>query len=140
MLNLDRNHMKLFGTDEKLLKDPGENLSVQFLSKMWYLSAKTMTRMTDKVEILHRGQSDPAPQKTSKQNCSILYVFGHFQKPNIICIRIHIRSQKHYSLASNIYIINSLFPGFLHDFFLFWLEFLIISGANIPPIESSSPR
>ena len=49
---------------------------------------------------------------------------------NLNDIRIHIRSQKHYSL----------FPGFLHDFFLFWLEFLIISGANIPPIESSSPR
>ena len=59
---------------------------------------------------------------------------------NLNDIRIHIRSQKHYSLASNIHIINSLFPGFLHDFFLFWLEFLIISGANIPPIESSSPR
>ena len=28
LLNFDRNHMKLYGTDEKLLKDSGKNISV----------------------------------------------------------------------------------------------------------------
>ena len=58
---------------------------------------------------------------------------------NLNDIRIHIRSQKHYSLASNIHYQFS-FSRLSSRFFLFWLEFLIISGANIPPIESSSPR
>ena len=31
---------------------------------MWYLLSKNMKGMTDKVEILHRGQSDPALQTT----------------------------------------------------------------------------
>ena len=32
---------------------------------MWYLWLKNMKGVTEKVEILHRGQSDPALQKTS---------------------------------------------------------------------------
>ena len=67
LLNFDQNHLKLFGTGEELLKDSGKNISVKYLSKMWYLLSKNMKGMTVKVEILHRGQSDPALQKTSKQ-------------------------------------------------------------------------
>ena len=67
MLNFDRNHPKMYGTGEKLPKYSGKNISVKYLSKMWYLLSKNMKGMTVKVEILHRGQSDPALQKTPKQ-------------------------------------------------------------------------
>ena len=67
MLNFDQNHPKLFGTGEKLPKYPGKNISIKYLTKMWYLSSKNMKGMTVKVKILHRGQTDPALKKTSKQ-------------------------------------------------------------------------
>ena len=59
--------MNLFETGEKLARDSEKNISVKYLPKMWYLSSKNMNGMADKVEILHRGQSDPALQKPSKQ-------------------------------------------------------------------------
>ena len=43
------------------------NISIKYLTKMWYLSSENMKGMTVKVKILHRGQTDPALQKTSKQ-------------------------------------------------------------------------
>ena len=67
LLNFDGNQPKLVGTGKKLPKDSGKNISVKYLSKMWYLWSKNMKGMTDKVEILHRDQSDPTLQKTSKQ-------------------------------------------------------------------------
>ena len=67
LLNFDGNQPKLVGTGKKLPKDSGKNISVKYLSEMWYLWSKNMKGMTDKVEILHRDQSDPALQKTSKQ-------------------------------------------------------------------------
>ena len=67
LLNFDGNQPKLVGTGKKLPKDSGKNISVKYLSKMWYLWSKNMKGMTDRVEILHRDQSDPALQKTSKQ-------------------------------------------------------------------------
>ena len=67
LLNFDRNHPTLFGTGEKLPNYSGKNISVKYLSKMWYLSSKNMKGMTVNVKILHTGQSDPALQKTSKQ-------------------------------------------------------------------------
>ena len=69
LLNFDQNHLKLFGTGEELLKDSGKNIPVKYFSKMWYFWLKNMEGMTDKVEFLHRGQSDPALQNTSKQLC-----------------------------------------------------------------------
>ena len=54
-LNFDRNHMKLFGNDEKLLKDSGKNISVQYLSKIRVVMGENIKHKTDKVEILHRG-------------------------------------------------------------------------------------
>ena len=42
MLNFDRNLMNLFGSCEKLPKDPGGNILVKYLSKMWYLWTKNM--------------------------------------------------------------------------------------------------
>ena len=65
--DLDRNFMNMFRTCEKLPKDSGENFSVHDLYKMWYLWSKNMKGMIDKVEILHRDQSDPTLQKTSDQ-------------------------------------------------------------------------
>ena len=44
-----------------------ENISVKYLSKMRYLWTKNMKGVAVKVEILHRDQSDPALEKTSKQ-------------------------------------------------------------------------
>ena len=44
-----------------------EIFSVKYLWKMWYFWTKNMNGVTEKIEILHRGQSDPALQKTSKQ-------------------------------------------------------------------------
>ena len=41
LLNLDRDHMKLFGTDEKLLKDLGENISVQCIDARQYAEQLT---------------------------------------------------------------------------------------------------
>ena len=39
---------------------------ISLLSKIWYLWTKNMKGVTAKVEILHRGQSDPTLEKTSK--------------------------------------------------------------------------
>ena len=41
LLDFDRNHMKLFGTDEKLLKDLGENISVQCIDARQYAEQLT---------------------------------------------------------------------------------------------------
>ena len=42
MLNFDPNLMNLFGSCEKLPKDPGGNILGKYLSKMWYLWTKNM--------------------------------------------------------------------------------------------------
>ena len=57
----------LVGIGKKLPKYSGKNTFVKYLSKMWYIWSKNMKGMTNKVEILHRDQSYPALQKTSKQ-------------------------------------------------------------------------
>ena len=50
MLNFDRNLMNLFGSCEKLPKDPGGNILVKYLSRMWYLWAKNMKAGLCKLE------------------------------------------------------------------------------------------
>ena len=42
MLHFDCNLMNLFGSCEKLPKDPRGNILVKYLSRMWYLWAKNM--------------------------------------------------------------------------------------------------
>ena len=71
--------MNLFLIVEKILKDSGRNISVKYLSKMWWLWTKNMHGMTDKVkvEILYRSQADHALQKTSIQlfwSCTLFMV------------------------------------------------------------------
>ena len=95
LLNFDRSHLKLFGTSEKLPKDLG-NFFVKYFSKMWYLWTKNMNGMTEKIEILHRAQLDPALQKTSKQlflsrsihgeNISQIFSFTKITEPHNIKI------------------------------------------------------
>ena len=36
LLNLDQNHLNLFGIGEKLPKDSGENVSLKYLPKIWH--------------------------------------------------------------------------------------------------------
>ena len=66
MLNFDRNLLNLFGTGEKLPKI-AEGIFLLILVKMWYLRTKNIKGVTVEVEILEKGQSDPALEKTTKQ-------------------------------------------------------------------------
>ena len=64
MLNFDRNLMNLHGTDEKL-PFRGKYLRQVFVKNVVCMDKKH-EMITDKVETLLRGQSDPAFQKDTK--------------------------------------------------------------------------
>ena len=63
MLNFDRNHLKLFETDEKVPKDSGQI----FVKKVVLMDEKHEGGDCQKVENLHRRQSDLALENTPKQ-------------------------------------------------------------------------
>ena len=128
-------HMKLFGTDEKLLKDPGENLSVQILSKMWSqpgvsLWAKPWRAWLTKLKFCTEANQTlllKRLQNKTAQYYMYLVIFkaeynlySYLAKKWIWMTFVFIFGPKNTIRSPLTYIINSLFPGFLHDFFFYF--------------------